>query len=124
MQTKRITINDKDYTSFFAPKGLKVNYEIIKGSNAGRMLDGSYTEDELAQKAVITLKCKPLNEEQTAQLLDELLRDVYHTVEYYDPRTGDYRTMTAMRSISTQDYVGTCLGGDYWNGITITLTER
>jgi hypothetical protein len=88
------------------------------------MLDGSYTEDEIAIKAVITLSCMPLDESQAATLLDELLSNVYPVIEYYDLRTGEYREVEMLRKISSSTYWGECVGGNYWGNTTITLTER
>ena len=50
--SKTIKINDVDFTSMFTPVGYSVGYKSIQGNNGGLMLDGSYTEDEIAQKAV------------------------------------------------------------------------
>lgn len=121
---KEIWINGKDYTKYFAHRNWKVEYQSIKGNNAGRMLDGSYVEDEIAIKAVITLSLMPLNETQAATLLDEVLYNVYPKIKYYDLRTGAYREIETIRKISSSTYWGTCVGGDYWGNTTITLTER
>lgn len=121
---KTFKINGKDYTSFFAHRNWKLEYELIKGSNAGRMLDGSYTEDEIAIKAKITLSCMPLDESQAAALLEEVLSTVYPKLYYYDLRAGEYREIETLRKISSATYWGECVGGNYWGNTTITLTER
>ena len=53
---KTIKINNVDFTAYFTPVGYKVAHKKIKGPNEGYMLDGSFTEDILAIKAVITLE--------------------------------------------------------------------
>lgn len=117
-------INGKDFTKFFAHRNWTLEYQSITGNNAGRMLDGSYTEDEIAIKTVITLSCMPLDESQAATLVDELLSKVYPVLEYYDLRTGEYRTIETLRKISSSTYWGECVGGNYFGNTTITLTER
>lgn len=121
---KEFRINGKDYSSYFAHRNWKLEYQDIKGNNAGRMLDGSYTEDEIAVKAVITLSCMPLSEDQAATLLEELYRSVYPLIKYYDLRTGTYREIECLRKISASTYWGECVGGNYWGNTIITLTER
>ena len=121
---KDIWINGNNYTRYFAHRNWKVEYQSINGNNAGRMLDGSYVEDEIAIKAVITLSLMPLNEAQAAKLLEEVLSAVYPKIKYFDLRTGAYREIETLRKISSSTYWGTCVGGDYWGNTTITLTER
>lgn len=121
---KTIKINGKDFTNYFVPFDWKLRYQPVLGNNAGFMLDGSYTEDEIEQKAVITLTCMPLDENQAAALLKELLSTVYPVVEYYDVKTGGYRSVQMRRKIPDLSYWGDLVGGDYWGGAQITLTER
>lgn len=117
-------INGNDYTSFFAHRNWKLEYQPVIGNNAGRMLDGSYTEDEITTKAVISISCMPLDENQAAALLQELFSTVYPVIEYYDLRTGEYREIKTLRKVSSATDWGECVGGNYWGNITITLTER
>ena len=121
---KTFKINGIDYTKYFSHRNWKLEYQPVTGSNSGKMLDGTIFDDEIKLNAVITLSCMPLDESQAATLLDELLRKVYPVVYYYDLRTGAYREVEMRRKISSATYWGTCVGGDYWGGMTVTLTER
>ena len=78
--SKTIKINDVDFTSMFTPVGYAVGYKSIQGNNGGLMLDGSYTEDEIAQKAVISLPCMPLNSSNLSNLLSNIYGSVYPKV--------------------------------------------
>ena len=89
------------------------------------MLDGSYTEDEIAQKAVISLPCMPLNSSDLPILLSNIYGAEYPKVYYYDPKTGDYREIYTRRSETKQQFRGLGTDGkEYWTGTALTLTER
>lgn len=122
---KTLKINRTDYTDYFTREGYRVSYSPVSGRNAGWMLDGTYTEDEMSLKAVITLTCWPLNETQLSTLLSEIYSYPYHEVYYFDPRAGAYRTIEARRAVSEQKYRGSGADGvQYWTGTVVTLTER
>lgn len=87
-------------------------------------LDGSYIEDEIAQKAVIYLDCMPLNERDLSTLLTNVYGSKYPQVYYFDPKAGAYRDIATRRSETEQKYRGMGTDGkEYWTGTTITLTE-
>lgn len=123
--SKTIKINDVDFTSMFTHVGYAVGYKSIQGNNGGLMLDGSYTEDEIAQKAVILLPCMPLNSSNLSTLLSNIYGSVYPKVYYYDPKDGDYREIYTRRSETEQQFRGVGTDGkEYWTGTVITLTEK
>lgn len=122
---KTIKINGTDYTEYFTRLGYSVAYESVQGSNAGLMLDGSYTEDEIKLRTVITLPCMPLDEERLKKILQEVYSDSYHMVEYFDPKSVGYRTEEMRRTVSEQRYKGQGTNGlQYWTGTVITFTTR
>lgn len=121
---KIIKIDGVDYTSFFTPTGYSVSYKKIRGGNAGYMLDGSYRDDVLATKAVITHICMPLDEEKLSQFL-AAISGTYLTVYFFDPKQNSYREAEMMPSDPSQKFKGT--GADlldYWTGTVVTFTER
>lgn len=121
---KQIKINNVDYTGFFTPTGYTVSYKKVRGPNSGYMLDGSYTDDVVAVKAVITTICMPLNETQLQKFLTAA-SDTYVNVYFYDPRLGTYRTAEMMPSDTTQKFRGSGAGlVDYWTGTVVQFTER
>lgn len=122
--SKTISVNGVDYTDVFTPEGYTVSYIKRRGSNAGVMLDGSYIDDVLAIKAVVTCYCMPTNETQLQNLLTAIANE-YVTLTFYDPKAGTYRSMTCMPSEPSQKFRGT--GADaleYWTGTVITFTEK
>ena len=123
--SKTIKINDVDFTSMFTPVGYAVGYKSIQGNNGGLMLDGSYTEDEISQKAVISLPCMPLNSTDLSSLLSNIYGSVYPKVYYFDPKVGDYREIYTRRNETEQQFRGFGTDGkEYWTGTVITLTEK
>ena len=123
--SKTIKINDVDFTSMFTPVGYAVGYKSIQGNNGGLMLDGSYTDDEIAQKAVISLPCMPLNSSDLSTILSNIYGAEYPKIYYWDPKTEDYRAIYTRRSDTEQKFRGTGTDGkEYWTGVVITLTEK
>ena len=121
--SKRLWTNGVEITSALTPTGYTVSYIKRRGNNSGVMMDGSYTDDVLAVKAVVTCYCMPTKESVLQQLLT-MTANTYVTVKFYDPQRGGYRTMNAMPSEPNQTYKGT--GADaleYWTGTVITFTE-
>lgn len=122
---KPLTIDSNNYAPYFTEAGYEVEYLIIDGGQGGLTLSGEMEEDEIAQKAEITLPCWPLNEEQLADLLSVIYNATYHTVTYYDPKAGGTRTITARRKVSRHKYRGFGANGlEYWTGVVVTLTEK
>lgn len=118
-------INGEDFTSYFLPyTPHNISYKPITGQNGGLMLSGVEYVDEIRINSVITLPCMPLTDEQTEHLLRTLYAAPYVDLEYYEPRIGGYRTISAKRSVSTMQYVGGLVGGDYNKGIVVTFEER
>lgn len=123
--SKTIKINGVDFTNMFTPVGYKVGYKSIQGNYGGLMLDGSYTEDELAQKAVIYLNCMPLNETDISTLLKSVYATLYPQLYYFDPKEKIYRDIQTRRSETEQKYRGFGSDGkEYWTGTVLTLTEK
>lgn len=125
LRNKDIFINDTDYTQYFTKTGYEVEYESVQGDNAGLMLDGSYTEDEIKLRTILTLYCMPLNETQLKNILQEVYSKPYHMVQYYSPKLGLPVIEEMRRTVSKQVYKG--FGSDrnaYWTGTVITFTTR
>ena len=123
--SKIIKINGVDFTNMITPAGYEVQYESVHGENGGLTLDGSYLEDEIAQKAVIKATCMPMNEDDLASLLSNIYGSKYASVYYFDPKKKGYMTITARRIVSGQKYKGKGSDGkDYWAGTVITLMEQ
>lgn len=123
--SKTIKINDVDFTSMFTPCGYTVKRISVKGNNGGLMLDGSYTDDELAQKSAVVLPCMPLNEDDLSVLLKSIYGSKYPKLYYYDPYEKSYREIDTRRSEAEQKYRGFGTDGkEYWTGTVITLTEK
>lgn len=122
--SKTIKINNIDFTPCFTPVGYRVTHKKITGPNSGYMLDGSYVEDVLAVKAIITCTCMPLGEPQYNALLKQLYSGKLN-VYFYDPRTGGYRTadMTCEPPEGVDRGKGTN-AVEYWTGMVLVLTEK
>lgn len=122
---KTLLINGTNVTAYLPPTGYTVGYQSVDGGQGGTMQSGTYTEDEIAIKAVITVPTMPLTDAQAAALLTNLFRNPYCTVQYFDPRTNTNRQINARRSVSQSKYRGAgASGSEYWTGAVITFIER
>lgn len=122
---KTIVLNGKDCTKMFARSGYSVSYRSVQGGNGGVMLDGSYTDDELAIKADIKLPIVPLSEDDVEKLLSIIYENNYVVANFYDPKEKKYRSSVFRRSKMEQKYRG--FGSnkkEYWTGSALTLMEK
>lgn len=126
MSQKTIMINGVDHTSDFPPRGESINYIKVQGQNEGLMLNGAYTEDILATKAVWSSPVMPLSEARLSALLWDIKQDTYATVYFFDANINAYRTAVMRWELSGQNqHKGTGSNGvEYWAGMTVTFTER
>lgn len=90
---KTIEINSVDVSSKFPRFGYTVTYTKIHGANEGTMLDGSFHEDIIGLKAIIDLKLIPQSEAAMQAFITSLYSTDYPQVYYFDPKTGQYRTI-------------------------------
>lgn len=124
MAKKNIIINGVDFTSY-VPEGYTVGYNKVSGENEGRMLNGSYREDVIAVEAVITLPALPLDEEKMNRLLTTLYKNDYASVQYFDPKENNYRSISARYETQQAQHRGTGADGkEYWTGLSLVLTEN
>ena len=125
MARKTIQINGTDFTAYFPEAGYQVNYIKESGTNEGLMLDGSYTEDVIAVKAVVSSPLLPLTEEHQSSFLQTLYSDDYAGVYYFDPRKNDYRSAVMRYEINPMKHRGNGTdGNEYWTGLAVTFTDR
>ena len=125
MARKMIQINGTNYTHLFPLTGYEVSYNKVKGNNEGTMLNGAYTEDTIAIKAVVSSPLIPLTEEQQSKFVQDLISNDYATVYYFDPRKNAYRTAVMQYEITQTKYRGAGAdNNEYWTGIAVTFTDR
>lgn len=124
MQTKTVKINGVDLTSKFTRYGYSVSYEKVTGSNSGFMLDGSYVEDVLRWRAVVSLTVMPLNETELSYLLNYILPNTYIRLYYFDPQNNGYRENYFVFDGQPMTFRGQGADGNsYWTGYALTLKE-
>lgn len=125
MARKTFQINGVDYTSCCPPAGYTVQYKKVDGGNSGTMLNGAFTEDTIALKAVVHLQFMPLTETQQSNILKNLLSDDYATIYYFDPHKNAYRSAVMTYEIEEAKHRGTSVDtNEYWTGLALTLTDR
>jgi len=122
---KPIYINGTDYTALFPAAGYEVNYIKETGANAGLMINGAYNEDTLALKAVVSSPLMPVDEDQQAAFLQDVMSSDYASVYYFEPSRKNFRTAVMRWELGKTKYRG--LGADgklYWTGMAVTFTDR
>ena len=124
MIAKDFRINDVVVSSLFTRYGYSVSYEKVTGPNSGFMQDGSYVEDVLRWRAVVSLKVIPLNETQLSFLLNTILPSTYIRLYYFDPMNNDYREEYFTIEGQPMTFRGQGAdGNNYWTGYALTLKE-
>ena len=119
-----IKLNNAECTSYFVPRGMRVQYKKVLGRNGGTYLSGEREEDVLAWKAVVKLICMPFNGEQQADFLSKVTVDD-PTLYYFDPRTNGYRTIHYMADLAETQHRGKGSNTiDYWTGLVLTAEEK
>ena len=125
VEAKDIEIGIVDFTDAFVRVGYQVEYAKRLGKQGGMMQDGTMEEDLIDRKAVVTLPCFPLTEDQLSELLTALFDEDYPIVRYFDPWRKAYRSIRSIVDVSRQSYRGAGSDGVlYWTGTVVTLTEK
>lgn len=116
-------LNGIDFSKDIYRKGLAVQYKKVYGKNGGTMIDGSQTVDLLTVKTVLSAACNPLTSARLSAL-SSVCRDEYIFVEYADPEAGADLRLEMIPELSTAKKTMVVNGVTYWEGVTISLTER
>lgn len=119
-----LIIDGVDISRLCPAAGYTVSYEFVDGGQGGLMMDASESVDELGQKEIITFPLLPLTEEQAKQVLDLVIPQPLHQVQYISPKDGTTQH-TMRRTISQAQYRGRGgTGNQYWTGIVLTFKEK
>lgn len=121
---KTFKINGVDVSPLVTRTGYTVQYKKILGGNSGYMLDGSYREDLLSRKTVVTVNAMPLSEKDLQGLYQALYSAPVVELYFFDPWAKAYKTIEATTEETPVKYRG--YGGArviYWTGIALTFTE-
>lgn len=122
---KNLIVNGYNFTNYITPWGYTISYNKIQGGNQGTMKDGSFIDDVLAYKAVITVQCMPLTQSEIEWIYSAVYKYTYPTVEFYDLRTKSYRRKECIFSMSPSVERGRGADGQIrWIGTQLTFTER
>jgi hypothetical protein len=121
-----LKIDGKDYSHLVPRRGYQVAYKKVLGGNSCYTLDGTYHEDVLAYKAIVTIELMPMSPETLAELVVSVENCVNAT--YHDVKTKTDVTRKALVSLSPAKLV---LNSDrqIWSdsesgGMTLTIEER
>lgn len=106
--------------------GYEVAYHPVDGGQGDLTQDGTYQEDEIALKAVISFPIMPLPEDVMGQLLRTVYDSERPQLIYFDIKKGDYRNIYTRRGkMTAAKYRGRGADGkDYWTTGSLVLTEK
>ena len=89
------------------------------------MKDGSFVDDVLAYKAVITVTCMPLTQTELESINNALYLYDYPSVDFYDPKTKTTRRAECTFEAYPAMERGKGADGNIrWIGMGVTFTER
>lgn len=122
---KNIKINNVDFTAWTPPVGYIVTPRYVRGGNNMVMQNGMEYRDEIDHKSDVEVPFLPLTDAQINTLMTNLNSGMTCYVFFYDPDEGEYRTMTAYRSVKGRKFRGKGADGNYyWTGITVMFEEK
>jgi len=117
-------LDSTDIGSYLKHGGYSVFYKKILGPNSFHTLDGTYHEDIIVRKAVVTANLLPLTSEQLASIM--VLCDNISQITYFDTKINAEKTVNATASVSIASVLVTLNSAHYWSdteGLTLTLEE-
>lgn len=122
---KTLKVNGYNFTPLMTPYGYTVSHKKIQGGNQGTMKDGSFVDDVLAIKAVMSITFMPLTQADLEWVNNALYLYDYPSVEFYDPRTKTSRRAECIFEMSPALERGKGADGNIrWIGAGVTFTER
>jgi hypothetical protein len=121
-----LLIDSVDFSSYLPKHGYTVLYTPVLGPNSCYTLDGSFHEDVLAYKALVTTELKPMTPEQLAAITVACQNCKYAT--YLDTKTNQVVTKKAKATLSPATVVLNNPSQLLWNrdessGIIMTIEE-
>lgn len=119
-------INAVDYTSdVLEDNGYAIRYIPRTSGESFTSTTGEEYDNKVGYKAALSLTFYPMEEARISKLLSDLTKAKYVSLTYDDPLLGQGRTVEATLSdISTQIVMQNVNGTNYWDGLSIELTER
>lgn len=123
---KTLIVDGVNYAPFLAMYGYAVGYNKTKGPNTCTTLDGKTHEDILAEKAIVTVSLRPLNEDNLSIILNSQSKKLV-VVTYFDTktkvnRTANMKITTPPASLILENNINT-LWGNGNSGISLLLEE-
>lgn len=123
MVAKTVQINGEDFTADFVPQ-FDIRQVRVQGPNGFPVSNGDTIVDLLTTKDEISYRVQPLS---TVRLraLRAVMKNAYVNLYYFDPDTGNYRTIEAIPSEVSATYKGQQSdGADLWTVQTVSFRER
>lgn len=113
-------IDGVDFTDYVHKYGYAVAYERIHGENDFIYLNGNEEEDILQIKPIVTVTLNDLPDAQLTAFLAAHCKPMV-SLTYYDPRTGETLTRSALPTVSQNSVLLDDGAGHWWHGTTVSL---
>lgn len=121
-----LLIDSVDYSALLPRRGYTVGYKKVLGPNNCTTLDGTYHEDVIARKAVVTVNLLPMTTAQLTALLNAC--DDCVNATFLDTKTNTTVTRAAIATLSSASIALNRSNAVFWNqngsGITLTIEEK
>lgn len=116
-------LDGAEYTDKVKRRGYSVFYKKVLGPNSFTTLDGTFHEDVLAKKSVVSVPLNPMTSEDLAAFTKAV-----HNVKvarFFDSETGMDITKTVSANLSVATVLMDKNGKKYWGDeLTLTLEEK
>ena len=122
-----LKIDGKDYSHLVPRRGYQVAYKKVLGGNSCYTLDGTYHEDVLAYKAIVTIELMPMSPEELSELVTSV--ENCDQATYHDTKTDADVTKKVIVTLSPAKLVINAADKRIWSdsesgGMTLTIEER
>lgn len=119
-----VIINGVDYSAYIQQKtDVTETPRRISGANAGTALDGTYIEDYVTTKYDPSFRAKPMPASMIASLL-AACENEYVTIRYTSGRADGTRTIVAVPTASTIQFLTAYADSRIYGGLTLSFTEK
>lgn len=121
-----LLIDSVDFSSYLTKRGYTVDYKKVMGANSCYTLDGTYHEDVLARKAVVTAPLLPMTSAKLSAIIKAC--DSCTNATFLDTKTNTIVTKPVIATLSSASIALNKANALFWNnsgnGISLTIEER
>lgn len=112
------------FTGFVQPSGCEYGMNSVNDSDSGRSQSGKMYIGLITEKRTLNLSWNVLRPEDASEILAEINKHKYFTVEYFEPSLNDYTTRTFYVGDRKINFLQWFEGGEAFSSLSFQIIER